>query len=102
MKFICKIILWLNILAFLSCFKIQDNETLQILFLGGGSPEPYTNHNGFINYHKLKPNFKRNNMHITFSSNIDDLNKEVLFKYDAVIMYISASNDKPERVKCGE
>ena len=48
---------------------------------------------------KYDRNFIRNNMHITFSSNIDDLNKEVLFKYDAVIMYISASNDKPERVK---
>ena len=99
MNFINKIILGFNILAFISCGKVHDAQELKILFLSGGSPEPNTNHNGNINHHKLKPSFLRNNMAITFSSNLDDLNKKTLSNYDALIMYLSANNEKPERLR---
>lgn len=99
MNFIKKIVIGINILAFLSCAKNQDVEKFQVLFLSGGSPEPNTSHNGSINYHKLKPSFLRNNIDIIFSYDLDDLNKKTLSKYDAIIMYLSAGNEKPERLK---
>jgi len=99
MNFIKKIVLLLNILVFSSCTKTQDDEKLRVLFLSGGGPEPNTSHNGNINHHKLKPSFLRNNMDIIFSSNLDDLNLNTLSNYDAIIMYLSAGNEKPERIR---
>ena len=99
MNFIKKIVLLLNILVFSSCTKTQDDEKLRVLFLSGGGPEPNTSHNGNINHHKLKPGFLRNNMDIIFSSNLDDLNLNTLSNYDAIIMYLSARNEKPERLR---
>lgn len=74
-------------------------DELKVLFLSGGGGEPNTGHNGRINHHKLKPSFLRAGIQMTYSSNLDDLNSKTLAQYDTIIMYLSAGNDKPERVK---
>ena len=74
-------------------------DELHVLFLSDGSGESNSGHNGKINHHKLKPSFLRSGIKMTYSSNLEDLNPETLAKYSSIIMYLSAANDKPERVR---
>ena len=73
-------------------------DPLNVLFLGGGGGGPETAHNGRINHHKLIPDFLRSGIEMTYSDNLNDLNPQTLANYEAVILYIGARNDKPERI----
>ncbi|MCH2205528.1 MAG: ThuA domain-containing protein [Lentisphaerales bacterium] len=91
------------LLSFLlsSIYLVQgvSAEKLQALFLSGGGGDTNSGHNGRINHHKLIPHFLRAGIDLTYSSDKDDLNPETLAKYDVVLLYLSADNSKPERVK---
>ncbi|RZP23265.1 ThuA domain-containing protein, partial [bacterium] len=98
MKVISKYFFILNVFYFFSCGEMKNEEQLNVLFLSAGSGEPNSSHNGKINHHKLRPKFLRNNMNITYSSNLNSLSVNILSKYDAIIMYLGAPNEKPERI----
>lgn len=98
MKVISKYFFILNVFYFFSCGEMKNEEQLNVLFLSAGSGEPNSSHNGKINHHKLRPKFLRNNMNITYSSNLNSLSINILSKYDAIIMYLGAPNEKPERI----
>ena len=90
---------FIAVLIGLSIRNTTDTNEINVLFLGGGSGDANSAHNGKINHHKLKPSFLRSGIQMTYSSNLDDLNPETLSKYNSIIMYLSASNDKPARVR---
>ena len=98
MKVISNIFLILNFFYFFSCGEMKHVKELNVLFLSAGSGEPNTSHNGKINHHKLKPSFLRHNINIIYSSDLNSLNANILPKYDVIIMYLSAANEKPERI----
>ena len=89
MTSISNFFLILSVFYFFSCDEMKHVEKLNVLFLSAGSGEPNTSHNGNINHHKLKPNFLRNNIIITYSSDLNSLNANILPKYDVIIMYLS-------------
>ncbi|MCH2205529.1 MAG: ThuA domain-containing protein [Lentisphaerales bacterium] len=93
MKFLLYILL-----AFMVSTSGAEPQKLKVLFLSGGGPTTASNHNGRINHHKLIPNFLRAGIDMTYSANKDDLNSENLAKYDALILYLSVGNEKPERL----
>ena len=93
------LILFITIFVVFSVWNMIAADKLKVLFLSGGGGEPNTGHNGRINHHKLKPSFLRAGIQIAYSSNLDHLDPEILARYDVIIMYLSAGNEKPNRVK---
>ena len=93
------LILFITIFIVFSVWNMIAADKLKVLFLSGGGGEPNTGHNGRINHHKLKPSFLRAGIQMTYSSNLDHLDPEILARYDVIIMYLSAGNEKPNRVK---
>lgn len=83
----------------ISLASTLEAKVIKAIFISGGGPTTDSGHNGRINHHKLIPHFLRNNIELTYTSDKDDLNPETLAKYDVAILYLSAPNDKPERVK---
>ncbi|EDM28088.1 probable secreted glycosyl hydrolase [Lentisphaera araneosa HTCC2155] len=91
----------MRFILFISCLLFLQSasaESIKALFISGGGPTTDSGHNGRINHHKLLPHFLRYRVELTYTSDKDALNPETLSKYDVVILYLSAANDKPERI----
>lgn len=91
----------MRFILFISCLLFLQSasaESIKALFISGGGPTTDSGHNGRINHHKLLPHFLKYRVELTYTSDKDALNPETLSKYDVVILYLSASNDKPERI----
>ena len=86
---------FIAVLIGLSIRNTTDTNEINVLFLGGGSGDANSAHNGKINHHKLKPSFLRSGIQMTYSSNLDDLNPETLSKYNSISVLFTTRRTSP-------